>query len=221
MDVVSASFQNLWLDFFSAIPNIIAAVVILALGWAFAVALGKIVQNALSALKLDDGLSKLGVQEVLAKTGTKLDTAAFLGGLVRWFCVIVVVLVAANVLKLDAVSIFLNQVLKYVPNLIAAMVMIIAALLLSKFFEKLIHVSMEAAKIHGGAALGALAKWAVLIFGFLAAISQIGIAQDIINIVVTGAVAMVALAGGIAFGIAGKDFAGALLLRAGKKLDEK
>ena len=70
---------------------------------------------------------------------------------------------------------------------------------------------MEAAKLQGGSFLGALVRWAVLIFGFVAAIQQVGVATDIINIVVTGMVAMVALAGGIAFGIAGKDFAGDIL----------
>ena len=53
--------------------------------------------------------------------------------------------------------------------------------------------------------------WAIVLFGFLTALSQLGIAVSIINSLVTGFVAMLALAGGIAFGLGGKDYAGHLI----------
>ena len=215
-DVVAASFQSVWLDFFSALPRIIGAIIVFAAGWAIALAVGKIVANIVASFKLDEGLARTGLPKSLESAGIRLDSAAFIGGLIRWLFVIVFLLTAANLLQLDGVAAFLQEILLYVPNLVVATVIIVAVLLLAGFFQKLVHASMEAAHLKGGAALGSLVKWAVIIFGFLAAIQQIGVAADIINIVVTGLVAMVALAGGIAFGIAGKDVAAEILQKAKK-----
>lgn len=218
-DIIVSSFQSVWVDFFSAIPSIIAAIIVFALGWAIAVGLGKIIEQAVVQLKLDEGLAKFtGLQEALGRAGLTLNAAKFIGGLIKWFLVIVFLLAAANILQLQGVTDFLKQILLYIPNLIVAAVMMIAAILLAGFFEKLVHASVEAAKLDIGKALGTVTRWAVLIFGFLAAVQQLGVAKDIINIVVTGLVAMVALAGGIAFGIAGKDVAGELLKKAKKNL---
>lgn len=213
IDVITTSFQGVWLDFFSAIPWILAAIVVFALGWAIAIAIGKIVAGVVVSLKLDEGLGKLGLREGLERAGLRLDSAAFLGGLFRWVFVVVFLLAAANILQLEGVTLFLKEVLLYIPNLIIAAIMVIATLLLAGFFEKLVHASVEAARLKSGAVLGSLAKWATLLFGFLAAVQQLGVAKDIINIFVTGFVAMVALAGGIAFGVAGKDFASDALKR--------
>jgi len=220
IDVVSTSFQTLWLDFFSVVPRIIGAIVIFALGWAVAIAVGKVIATITANLKLDEGLSRLGLQESLARAGVNLNSSRFLGGLFRWVFVLMFLMAAANILQLEGVTGFLSQVLLYVPNLIAAAIMLIATLLLARFFEKFVHATVETANLSGGAILGSMVKWAVLIFGFLAAVQQVGVAADIINIVVTGIVAMVALAGGIAFGIAGKDFAADVLMKVKKRVEK-
>jgi len=210
-DVVTTSFQQVWLDIFSAVPRIIGALLVFFVGWAVAIFVSKVVSSIAVSLKLDEGLAKLGVQEGLGRAGLRLDSAKFLGELFRWVFVILFLLAAANILQLEGVTTFLNQVLLYIPNVIVAVIMIIAALLLAQFFEKLVHASVEAANLKSGKSLGLATKWVVLVFGFMAAMQQLGVAADIINIVVTGFVAMVALAGGIAFGIAGKDVAGDIL----------
>ena len=219
-DVVTTSFETLWLDFFSAVPSILAAILVFVVGWIIAVAVGKIISSVVANLKLDEGLEKIGFREGLERAGLHLDSAAFLGGLFRWTFVVVSLLAAANILALEGVTAFLQEVLLYVPNLIVAVVMVIAATLLSRFFEKLVHASMETAKLGGGEALGSITKWAILVFGYLAAVQQLGVAEDIINIVVMGVVAMIALGGGIAFGIAGKDFAAGVLKRMEKNIEK-
>jgi hypothetical protein len=65
--------------------------------------------------------------------------------------------------------------------------------------------------LHAAGFLGTLTWWAVVFFGFFAALSQLGVAVALINSLVTGFVAMLALAGGIAFGLGGKDYAAHLL----------
>ena len=47
-----------------------------------------------------------------------------------------------------------------------------------------------------------------MIFSFLIALDQLGVAPEIIRIFIMGVVAMVAIAGGLAFGLGGRDLAG-------------
>jgi hypothetical protein len=68
--------------------------------------------------------------------------------------------------------------------------------------------------------LGSLTWWAVVIFGFFAALSQLGVAVSIINSLVTGFVAMLAIAGGIAFGLGGKGVAQEILEKFREHLEE-
>ena len=65
--------------------------------------------------------------------------------------------------------------------------------------------------MHHAKFLGSLAGWTSIVFGFLTALVQLGIAVSIINTIITGVIAMFALAGGIAFGLGGKDYAAHLL----------
>jgi len=59
--------------------------------------------------------------------------------------------------------------------------------------------------------LSSAAWWVVMVFGGLASLVQLGIAVSIINTVITGLIAMMAIAGGLAFGLGGKDYAAHLM----------
>ena len=77
----------------------------------------------------------------------------------------------------------------------------------ANFLKNLVVTSVLSTKMHAAHFLGLLAWWSVIVFGFFAALIQIGVAQEIILTLVTGLIAMLALAGGLAFGLGGKDAA--------------
>jgi hypothetical protein len=66
--------------------------------------------------------------------------------------------------------------------------------------------------------LSAFAKSTIIFFTVLVMMNQLGVAQDLIRIFFTGLVAMVAIAGGLAFGLGGKDTAKEILENLRKKL---
>ena len=92
-----------------------------------------------------------------------------------------------------------------------AVLIMLAGVVVASFGAKLIRASVLAARLHSAHFLGALTKWAVLVFAFLAALSQLGIAGALVNTLIMGFVAMLAIAGGLAFGLGGKDVAAAWL----------
>ena len=69
------------------------------------------------------------------------------------------------------------------------------------------RASVDAAGMMSAGFLGTVAKWAVLILAFLAALDQLGVARAFITTLLQGFVAMLAIAGGLAFGLGGQSAA--------------
>ncbi len=210
-DVIRFTLQNLWTGFVMFLPNFLGALVIFFVGLVIAAGLSKIVEKLVDALKLDRLLEQFGLGKILERADLRLDSGRFIGVLVQWFFIVVTLLAVSDILKLEAFSDFLSQVLLYVPNIIIAVLIMLAGVVMAAFLAKLVRASVLAARLHSAHFLGALTKWSVLVFAFLAALSQLGIAGALVNTLIMGFVAMLALAGGLAFGLGGRDVAAAWL----------
>lgn len=211
LDILTSSFQASWVAVIGFVPNIIGAIIVFIIGWIIAVGLGKLVKQVVDAIKVDQLLEKMGVKEVLEKADLRLDSGAFVGALVRWFLIIVFLLAATEILRLPEVTGFLRDVLLYVPNIIIAVVIMLAAVLLANVLHRIVKAAVSAAGLSSADFLATLTRWAIFVFAFLAALIQLGIAPALINTLITGLVAMLAIAGGLAFGLGGKDYASQLI----------
>ena len=212
-NIIAGSLQNLWLDVISYLPTLIGAIIVFIIGLIVASALGTLVGKIISVFKIDEGLKKLGVEKYFDRAGLRVDTAMFFDRIVFWFLIIAFLLAATDILRFYALSAFLRDVLAYIPNIVVAVLIMLAAAILANFLEKLVRGSVLSARLHAAKFLGGLTWYSVIIFGFLATLVQLNVATTIINTVITGFIAMVALAGGIAFGIGGKDYAAHLISR--------
>jgi hypothetical protein len=210
-DIVVGSLQNLWWGVINYLPNLVGALVVLVIGLIVAAGLGALVEKILEGVRLDTLLEKIGLKPIFERAGIKLRAAYFFGKLVYWFVIIAFLLAVADSLQLYALSEFLTAILNYLPNVIAAVLIMLVALVLAHFLRKLVTASVMSAKLHSGPFLGTVTWWAITVFGFLTALAQLNIATAIIQTIVTGFIAMLALAGGLAFGLGGKDYANHLL----------
>jgi len=209
--LIVGSLQNLWNGLTSVLANIVGAFIVLVIGLIIASGLSALVEKIVGLLKFDKALASLGLEEYFNRAGLKIDSGKFLGKIVYWFFVIVFLLAASDILGFYSLSGFLREALLYVPNVIVAVLIMLAAVVIANFLRHLVKASVKSARLHAANFLGALTWWSVVIFGFLTALSQLGIAVQIINSIVTGIVAMFALAGGIAFGLGGKEYAASLI----------
>ncbi len=210
-DFVVASLQQAWDAVVGFVPLLLSAVIVFIIGWIVAVALGKLVEQIIRALRVDMFLAKLDFEKALERAGMKLNTGAFVGGLVRWFLIIVTLLAAANILQLTQVTNFLTAVLLYLPNVVVAALILVIAALVAETAERVGRGSVESLGLRGGHLVAVLARWSVWVFAIVAALQQLGIATALLQTFVTGFVAMLALALGLAFGLGGKDAAGAIV----------
>ena len=220
-DVIVVSLQQAWGAVAGFVPLFIGAVIVFIIGWIVAVALGTLVEQVVRALKVDALLQKLELERTLERAGVRLNSGVFIGALVRWFIIIVFLLAAVNILGLSQVSDFLRQVLLYIPNVVVAALILVVALKVAEVVERASRSSVEAAGLRGSAVIGVMARWAIWIFAVVAALLQLGIATVLIQTLITGLVAMLALAFGLAFGLGGKDAASAFIERARREVSGK
>ena len=205
-DVIILSLQQVWTSVASFVPMLFGSLLIFFIGLIIAMTLGQLVEQIVRSLKIDELLRKLDFEKTLEKAGWKMNSAAFLGSLVKWFFVIVFLLAAANILGLTQVGDFLRDVLLYIPNVVIAALILIIAAIVSDIVERILRGSMMAIG-HRGTMAASFSRWAIWIFALIAALLQLGIAVTLIQTLVTGLVAAIALAVGLAFGLGGKDAA--------------
>jgi hypothetical protein len=210
-DVVVGSLQQVSAGFMNIVPNIIGAVVVFIIGLIVAAGLGILVEKIFEAVRLDGFLKKLGLEPYFERAGLHVRVSYFLGRLVYWFIVIAFLLAASNSLGLYAFSGFLTSVLNYLPNVIAAVLILLAAVVVGSLLRRIVVASVLGAKLHAAHFLGEATLWIVVVFGILAALAQLNIAATIIQDLAVGFIGMVALAGGLAFGLGGRDYAAHLV----------
>jgi len=154
----------------------------------------------------------MGYSGKLEGSNLHLSISSLLGGLVKWFLILVFLLAAADILQLNAVSVFLNSILLYIPNIVVAVIILSVVLLAGNFVYDVVKGSTRAAGVVSASLLAVISKWAIIIFGIFAALIQLGVASSLVSTIFIGIVAMLALAGGLAFGLGGREEA-ALILR--------
>lgn len=215
------SLQNILAGTLNFLPSLIGALVIIIVGLIVASGLRALIERIVGALKVDSLLKSIGLSPFFEKANLQINAGKFLGLLVYWFLVIVFFLAATDILGLFGVSLFLRDLLTYIPNIIVAVLIMLSAVILANFLKSLVRASVMSAQLHASKFLGTLAWWTTIIFGLLTALIQLGIATTIINTLITGLIAMFAIAGGIAFGLGGKDYAAYLLEKLRRETEGK
>lgn len=205
--ILTKSFQGIWLGFANFVPDLIIAIIIFIIGWIVGSLVGKLVAQILSSLKIDQALKSAGFDEVVKRAGHDLDTGAFLGGLVKWFIIIVFLVASVDALGLTDVNLFLRDVLGYLPRVIVAVLVLLLAVVIADVMRKIVVASAKAAHIQSANFLGAVTKWSIWIFAVLTALVELNIAVSFINTLFTGVVVAISLAVGLAFGLGGQDAA--------------
>lgn len=187
------------------IPNIVIGLVIIVIGCMIGKLVGQIVTKLIASAGLDAKL-----QGLLDEKAQKFVLSKVTGGVVYAVIVIFFVVEGLNVLKLDVLTNVGTFIIAYMPNVLAAVLILAATMIVSSMVEK-------ALRKNGMSTYAVVAKVAIIVVGVFMILSQLGIATAIVNDAFILLVAAVAIAFAIAFGIGGKEFAAKTL----KKLEEK
>lgn len=218
---LAASFDGLAQGVVGFIPELVIAVVIFLVGWVVAALIGRVIDQVVQAVKLDKALSSAGLDAVLDRAGFTLNSGRFIGGLVKWFFIIVFLVAALDVLGLNQVNFFLQDVvLDYLPRVIVAVLMMLVAVVIADVMQKVVVGSARAAEMKSAAFLGTLTKWAIWVFAFIVVLAQLGIAEQFLLTLFTGVVVALSLAFGLSFGLGGQQAASEAIGKMKKEISE-
>ena len=202
------SFYGLWQELLRFLPELLLALAVLIVGWIIAGSLKHLVERTFKALKVNEALDAAGVDNLTKRAGYDLKAGQFVGMLVKWFVIIVFFIAALDILNLDQVNVFFREVvLGYLPKVIVAVLILLVAVLVANVASKSVTAGARAAGFGAAEMLGTVARYAILLFAVLAALSQLEIAPELVQILFMGIVFAASLAAGLAFGLGGRDAA--------------
>lgn len=209
---LDSSFVNLWNNVVTAAPTFIVALVVFSLGLVVASMLGRFASKVIRLTKLDVLVEKAAGIVRLQTLGFGFSFSRTVGWLVQWFFAIVVLIAVADILHLSQVTDFLKNVALFLPNVVVAVVVLTIGLILGKFVHDIVERGVSSSRMPAMAgSVAMLAQWSIVIFGIMAALTQLGIASRLIEILFAGLTLGIGLAFGLAFGLGGKDRAKAWL----------
>jgi hypothetical protein len=206
---VSDSLQKGLDTFFNFIPNLIAFLVILVVGYFIAKLIQAAVRKGLQALGLDRHLQESQAGEYVERLSPGASPSNGVSRIVFWIVFAFVLTTAIGALKIPAVTQFMNQVLAYLPNVIAAIVIFVVAAAVAG------AAGAGVAKLMGdtptGKVVASVVPALVLVIGLFMVLNQLKIAEEIVTITFASLMGFLALAGALAFGLGGREVAADML----------
>lgn len=220
-DTVLLALSNSLSQFLNFLPKLIGAIVIFAIGLLIASLIKTLVMRLLNMAQLEPFSERVGLTNVLRSLGATLTPQEVLGEIIRWAIIFVFLVPASEVLGLPQLSSLINGLVGYIPNVVVAVAVVMVGAIVADILGELVGGTSHAIGASTANVLAVIAKYSVIVFSVMIALSELGIASAIINTLITGLVAMLALAGGLAFGLGGKDTAAEILEAFKKNLREK
>jgi small-conductance mechanosensitive channel len=188
----------------AALPEVLAALVVLLIGVVVAYVLKQVVVRLLKAVNLKDVANKAGWNQVFQG---KYDVIDLLGDFVKWFFIVVFLLQALAILGIDEVSDLVGDLLGYIPNVLAAAAVVFVGFVVADLTARVVANAARAMGASTSRLMANIARWSIGVVVVFTALAQLGVNTLFLERVFTGIVVALALASGLAFGLGGRDAA--------------
>ncbi len=200
----------------SFLPRLIGAVIIFIIGWLIARTIEGIFVKLLKMVGLDKLADQTQVTAMLYKGGIRKKLSKLIGAILYWLVMLAVVMVTFNALELTVAAQLFQEVVSFLPNVIAALFIFIIGIFAAVFLAAAIRTAASNAGIVQSHLLSQLAQIIVIIFSAVAALQQLQIqfVGTVFLIILSG----FSLAFGLSFGLGCKDMAADWVRKVGKQL---
>ena len=214
---ITAIVKGAWDAFATKItvflPKLIGAIIIFVVGILLARLAKFAVEKLLRLVRLDKAGEKTGLIEFLRKGNIVKTPSEIVGSLSYWFIIILVIIATLDALGLPIVSDMLDDVFLYLPNVIAAIIVLILGILFGNLLSAVVRTASSNAGLTAADGLGKTAFVSIIFFSAAIALVQLGIGAEVVSAAFVIAFGAAALAAGLAFGLGGKELAADYLKR--------
>lgn len=217
IDIFLASFTSFWTQLAGFVPQLMAALLLLFLGWLVAKLIRAGIVKLLRVLQFDKLSERSGIEAFLKQGQLDVSLGGLLAGLVYWLIILIVIVTVSNSLGLHMVAELFNRIVLYIPNIIVAILVLVLGAILSRFINRLIFAYLNNIGVQGALTISTIAEYAVLIFVFFVALEQLDIGRDLLTSAFIIGFGAVGLAFALAFGLGGRDWAAGVIARLTQK----
>ena len=192
------------------LPKLGGLLLILVVGALIAVGIAILLKWFLGLIRLDKGAQKIKIPEVLRNGGIKLSLSDLITEII-FFLIIIGTLITALEYYGLATNPLTSQILSYIPQVIAAVFILILGIFLAILISGIITLVGGNIRIAQSRTLGNIARYAIIIVAGLIALKELGlgvILTDNSKDIILGSLA---LGFALAFGLGAKDKAGEFL----------
>lgn len=193
------------------LPTLLGALIILTVGWVVAKTLRTMVNRLLKVARFDSLAEKAGISQILSKGGLQTSAREVLSTLVYWLVIVMVLVMVVNALGLPQASNVLESLFAFIPNVIAALFVLIVGMFLANFVCGIVRTAAGNASLPKPEVFAGVSRWAIIVFAGTISLRELGIATLLVtttfNIVLGG----VCLGLALAFGLGGKEAAASYL----------
>jgi small-conductance mechanosensitive channel len=202
---LKASFQNAWTQIVDYTPRVLAAVVVLVLGYFIARLVARAITLLCERAGLQRAAERSGLWESMSHMNIRRNVPAILGTIVFWGLMLVFLMAGFNILKITTVSDALSSVVAYIPNLLVATVMVVVGLLVAGFLRGVIATSADRVGISYAEHLANGCYYVMALMVFMAAFDELHIQFALLNYAILIVFGGLALGFGLALGLGGRD----------------
>jgi Mechanosensitive ion channel, conserved TM helix/Mechanosensitive ion channel, beta-domain len=205
------SFTSAFSQVFDLAPKVLAAVVVLAIGYVVA----RLVANTVASLSEKFGLQRAaersGLSKSMEQAGVVRTVPQIVGAIMFWLLLSVFLVAAFDILDLPGVTGAIEKVVAYIPKVLVATVLVVIGLLLAAFLRGVIATSADRVGVTYAQQLASGCYYILALMTFIAAFEQLEITFDLLNYAILIAFGAVALALGLSFGLGGRDVMSGIL----------
>jgi hypothetical protein len=209
--VIVTSVTELGRTLAGFLPSLVGMLVILGVGWCIAKLVEAVSRRVLDRVGLDRTSERLGVADTLRDAGILRGPSQLIARLLFWLLMLTFLLSAFETLGLTAVTATIDRVIAYLPNVIAASLIVIVGLLIARFAGNLVSSGAAAANVTYARGLGSAARGILIVMIAILATEQLGIATQVLVTAVTAAVAAFTAGLALAFALGSREVVRAIL----------
>lgn len=213
LDIFVSSFRTFWHQFAEFMPKLIAALLLLFLGWLLAKVVRTATNHFLKLIHFDSIAEKSGIEAFFRHGGFNISLSRMLAELAYWLILMIVVVTVSNSLGLQMVADLFNKVVLYIPNIIVAILVLVFGTLLARLVNRLVFAYLNNMGVEGALGISTLAEYAIQIFVVFVALEQLQIGTALLTAAFQIGFGAVCLALALAFGLGGKDWAAGVIER--------
>lgn len=184
-----------------AAPKIIAAGILLAIGFAAGKAVGRVVDKAARKIMQKANLESISEVHMVEETVGKFDSVHLIAGTIRWFVYLFFIVAAINALQLQQLTSAMTSLWLWIPNLLAFVLIVIIGSIIANYVIKWVNHELMVRHYGGTRYIGVGIKTVIYSIVFAIGLTQVGVGQSVIPTLVSAFSWSIAIAIGAAVAV--------------------